>query len=62
MKNFVVYKTKMCIFARIFYNQKEGNTMCKQTTAGTYLNVNALSDNAQRQSFPDTITVGHILV
>ena len=33
--------------------------MCKRSTIGTYMNMNALQDNAQSSSFPFTIVVGH---
>ena len=35
--------------------------MCKRNFVGTYLNVNALHDNAQPFFFPFTIAVGHFL-
>ena len=36
--------------------------MCKRSSIGTYLMVNALQDNAQPIVFPfHTITVGHFL-
>ena len=40
---------------------KKGKTMCKQSFTGTYLNVNALPDNAQT-SFPlEYMFIGHYL-
>ena len=36
--------------------------MCKRSTVGTYMRVNALQDNAQASVFPFiTIAVGHFL-
>ena len=35
--------------------------MCKRSTIGTYLRVNALQDNAQSLVFPFTVVVGHFL-
>ena len=35
--------------------------MCKRPDFGTYLNMNALQDNAQSFFFPVTIVVGHFL-
>ena len=35
--------------------------MCKRMQVGTYLNMNALQDNAQSFVFPITIAVGHLL-
>ena len=35
--------------------------MCKRSTVGTYLRVNALQDDAQSFVFPYTIAVGHFL-
>ena len=36
--------------------------MCKRSSVGTYLKVNALPDNAQPCVFPVSITVGHFLL
>ena len=35
--------------------------MCKRSTIGTYMNMNALQDNAQYSFSPFTIVVGHFL-
>ena len=40
---------------------KTGNAMCKRSTVGTYLTVNALHDNAQPCVFLKTIIVGQFL-
>ena len=41
---------------------QKGNAMFKRVEVATYLNVNALQDNAQPFVFSfDTITVGHFL-
>lgn len=35
--------------------------MCKRASVGTYLNMNALPDNAQTFVFHDTVIVDHFL-
>ena len=51
----------MVEFYLSLFDFKYGKIMCKRSTTGTYLRVNALDNNAQSFFFPFTIAVGHFL-
>ena len=51
----------MLEFYLSLHDFKYGKIMCKRAYVGTYLNMNALQDNAQSFVFPITIVVGHFL-